>query len=72
MSEERATIERWKRDGHLQEIQMAELADPNWRAFLRMRAASKEDIEARLKQLPLSDYFDFTITQLSKGESRVD
>ena len=60
-------IKRWKREGHLMEMQMAEPSDPNWRAFLKMRAATADDVEKLLQQLPLADYLDFSITQLSKG-----
>lgn len=64
LPDELRTIELWKRQGHVLDMQAAEVADPNWRAFLTMRAPGKHDVESLLKQLPLAGYLNFDITEL--------
>lgn len=63
---EQAMIAQWKKEGVLLDFSMANAGDPNWRAFLKFRAANRQEVDALLQKLPLIDYLQFEVTELSK------
>ena len=64
--EEVELLNRLRRDGKLLESMMSPAGAKDWRAFLLFRGRNEKEIEACLQQLPLSNYFAFTISQLDR------
>ena len=64
-------ISELKRQGVVTDFQMSSAQDPEWRAFIRMRAADERDVRAHLDSLPLAAYLGFEITHIvpPKGKS---
>ncbi len=57
-------VQQLKKEGILLSLEMSSLEDPNWRAFIRMRAPSEDEVRKHLKRLPLLAYLSFEITRL--------
>jgi muconolactone delta-isomerase len=53
-----------KRDGVLIDFDISDSDDPEWRAFLKMRASDDTELKKQLDRLPLASYFHFDITKI--------
>jgi muconolactone delta-isomerase len=58
---------QWKQEGKLLDFQAAATAaaDPDWHGFLTFRMPDRQQMEALLQQLPLTNYLTFKITELA-------
>ncbi len=65
VTDERAMLREWKRKGLLLDFTAASSDDPDWRAFLIMRTADRDEVTHHLQQLPLVSYLEFDITQIA-------
>ncbi|MEN1680296.1 MAG: NAD(P)H-dependent oxidoreductase [Planctomycetota bacterium] len=70
IADEQAALAEWRRRGLLHDFQAADPrpADDgadNWRAFLKLRAENREEVERNLATLPLAEYLAFEITELA-------
>ncbi len=63
---EQALLAKWKRQGKLIEFSLGNMDQTEWRAFLTFRASNRSEVTASLPELPLNEYFDFSITELAR------
>ncbi|MBL0189113.1 MAG: NAD(P)H-dependent oxidoreductase [Candidatus Obscuribacter sp.] len=61
---EQQTIAQLKREGVLMDFEMSGNDDPEWRAFMKIRAADDIELHKHLQRLPLASYLHFDITKL--------
>ena len=57
-------VQQLKKEGILLDLELSSLEDPNWRAFIRMRAYNEDEVRSHLKRLPLFPYLSFEITRV--------
>jgi muconolactone delta-isomerase len=71
VSKEIEKINELKRQGLITDFQMSAPDDPEWRAFIRMRAVDENAVRKHLESLPLSAYLNFEITRIVPSNQNV-
>ncbi len=61
---ESQVMKELKREGLLLDFDMSDSDDPEWRAFLKMRASDDGELKKQLDRLPLAPYLHFDITKI--------
>jgi hypothetical protein len=61
---ERKRVAEFRRLGFVTSAAFSADDEPEWRAFLEVRAASREEAQRELLTLPLARYLDFQITEI--------
>jgi len=61
---EKECVRQLTKEGFLLDLEMSSLADPNWTAFMRVRASNEDEVRNHLKRLPLLAYLSFEITRV--------
>jgi muconolactone delta-isomerase len=61
---EQECVRQLTKEGFLLDLEMSSLADPNWTAFMRVRASNEDEVRNHLKRLPLLAYLSFEITRV--------
>lgn len=61
---EREMLDDWRRTGSLLDFTMAAPDDPHWRAFFKVRASSRAEVDSLLAKLPLADYLQFEVSEI--------
>ncbi len=64
VSAEQQMLAELKREGVLMDFEMSAPDDPEWRAFIKMRASDDGELHKHLQRLPLAAYLHFDVTKL--------